>query len=92
MEKSGFFDHQNCTIVTDALQMLQWIEMGIGLVLNSVTVILIICHPTLRKQHHIFPCNIALADLLRIVMLITEDVVFRIGITARDEVILLSNS
>ena len=62
-------------MLTDALQMFQRIELGFSFLLSLITIALIICHRVLRKQHHIFSCNIALADLLGIVTLISKDVV-----------------
>ena len=68
-------DH-NCTILADVLQNVLRVELGFSFLLSIITIALIICHRTLRKQHHIISCHIGIADLLGIVILIAKDVVF----------------
>ena len=77
MKMLGICYNHNCTVLADALQMFQRIELGFSISLILITIGLIICHRALnRKQHHIFSCNIALADLVTLLVLLSKDVTF----------------
>ena len=66
----------NCVPVTRIFQNFVRIEFGFSFLLGLITIATIVCHRALRKQHHIFSCNIAIADLLGTVLLISKDAIF----------------
>lgn len=49
-------------------------ELGVGLVLTSSTLIIILSHPRFRRRHHIFPFNLSLADLAGVTLNVIQQV------------------
>ena len=62
--------NDSCTLdIETGLKVTYYIALGLGNILTSVTLGLIIYHRQRFKRHHIFPFNIILADFITAVSL-----------------------
>ena len=71
---------EECSLGTIFFLRFRQAVLWVSLLLTAATLIMIVGHRSLRKQHHIFPFNIVLADLLGIVTFLVYDFIHFLGI------------